>query len=184
LIHLKKKQEKPKCCACNKIISDEVCEYWVCTRNETEKQKYLQTQTQLLLETQFGKSLHCPACSKLFIDDSPPIHAICAYCATKFCSKCEIPTWHSDFPNCETYQKSKGSVGTVDIKARNCPNKNCSVSIFKDGGCNHMTCEKCKIQFCWICMEIIPAHFGKAEIPHYSQKESKCYKLLITEYEK
>lgn len=36
-----------------------------------------------------------------------------------------------------------------EIFTRRCPN--CSVSIQKNGGCNHMTCEKCKHEFCWLC---------------------------------
>lgn len=28
----------------------------------------------------------------------------------------------------------------------------CNTSIEKNGGCNHMTCRKCKHEFCWVCM--------------------------------
>ncbi|KAI1312250.1 hypothetical protein EDD11_003007 [Mortierella claussenii] len=28
----------------------------------------------------------------------------------------------------------------------------CQSTIEKNGGCNHMTCRKCKYEFCWICM--------------------------------
>jgi len=29
---------------------------------------------------------------------------------------------------------------------------NCNSTIEKNGGCNHMTCKKCKNEFCWVCM--------------------------------
>ncbi|EDR12004.1 uncharacterized protein LACBIDRAFT_246915 [Laccaria bicolor S238N-H82] len=29
---------------------------------------------------------------------------------------------------------------------------NCQSTIEKNGGCNHMTCKKCKHEFCWVCM--------------------------------
>lgn len=32
-----------------------------------------------------------------------------------------------------------------------CPG--CSVTLEKDGGCHHMTCAKCNIHMCWLCME-------------------------------
>ncbi|KAF8343386.1 hypothetical protein F5887DRAFT_918607 [Amanita rubescens] len=31
---------------------------------------------------------------------------------------------------------------------------NCQSTIEKNGGCNHMTCKKCKHEFCWVCMVI------------------------------
>jgi hypothetical protein len=37
------------------------------------------------------------------------------------------------------------------INTRNCPN--CSSPIMKDGGCNHVKCTKCRIEFCWACMQ-------------------------------
>jgi hypothetical protein len=32
-----------------------------------------------------------------------------------------------------------------------CPR--CSTAIEKDEGCNHMSCRKCRYEFCWICMQ-------------------------------
>jgi hypothetical protein len=34
---------------------------------------------------------------------------------------------------------------------KRCPR--CSTAIEKDEGCNHMTCRKCRHDFCWICMQ-------------------------------
>ena len=33
-----------------------------------------------------------------------------------------------------------------------CPNENCGFLIQKNGGCNHMRCENCKHEFCWMCL--------------------------------
>ena len=41
-------------------------------------------------------------------------------------------------------------------KAKNCPS--CQTLIERDKGCSHMTCTRCKHQFCWICLEKHPQH--------------------------
>jgi len=38
----------------------------------------------------------------------------------------------------------------VGENCKPCPN--CKAPIFKDDGCNHMTCYKCNHEFCWMCM--------------------------------
>jgi hypothetical protein len=38
------------------------------------------------------------------------------------------------------------------ISCEPCPNGNCGFLIQKNGGCNHMKCESCKHEFCWLCL--------------------------------
>jgi len=38
------------------------------------------------------------------------------------------------------------------IKSNTKECSNCQSTIEKNGGCNHMTCKKCKHEFCWVCM--------------------------------
>jgi len=40
----------------------------------------------------------------------------------------------------------------IQDNCRDCPG--CKAPITKNGGCNHMKCESCKVQFCWACMKI------------------------------
>jgi hypothetical protein len=37
----------------------------------------------------------------------------------------------------------------IKNNCESCPN--CSAPIKKAGGCDHMTCAKCKYEFCWLC---------------------------------
>mmetsp|Transcript_19069 Transcript_19069/g.31890 ORF Transcript_19069/g.31890 Transcript_19069/m.31890 type:complete len:1165 (+) Transcript_19069:214-3708(+) len=39
----------------------------------------------------------------------------------------------------------------VQANTKKCPK--CKTPIEKDEGCNHMTCKKCRYDFCWICMQ-------------------------------
>lgn len=38
----------------------------------------------------------------------------------------------------------------IEANTQSCPK--CMSQIEKNGGCNHMTCRKCKYEFCWICL--------------------------------
>nr|GAT59280.1 predicted protein [Mycena chlorophos] len=38
----------------------------------------------------------------------------------------------------------------IKSNTKECPK--CVSTIEKNGGCNHMTCKKCKNEFCWVCM--------------------------------
>ena len=44
----------------------------------------------------------------------------------------------------------------ISANTKECPK--CSSTIEKNGGCNHMTCRKCKHEFCWMCMGLWSEH--------------------------
>lgn len=89
----------------------------------------------------------------LFGDAAGVAH--CDDCGTSFCLKCaEEP--HSPMA-CKDLakwnQKCKNESETANwILANTKPCPKCSSRIEKNQGCNHMTCQQCKYEFCWICM--------------------------------
>nr|OQO03080.1 hypothetical protein B0A51_18846 [Rachicladosporium sp. CCFEE 5018] len=48
-------------------------------------------------------------------------------------------------------EEAKG-VDWVQKNSKQCPNAKCGFSIQKKSGCDHMTCSRCKHEFCWECL--------------------------------
>ncbi|KAL6937957.1 hypothetical protein ACO0RG_004483 [Hanseniaspora osmophila] len=57
----------------------------------------------------------------------------------------------------KTSKESK-ALNWVLANTKECPK--CSVNIEKNGGCNHMTCQNCEYQFCWVCDSNWDSHKG------------------------
>ena len=79
----------------------------------------------------------------------------------QFCFKC-ANDWHPNM-KCEDFidQIFKKYVDKAQVKF--CPK--CHSPIEKNYGCNHMTCIKCKFNFCWICeREITYGHYDQSNL--------------------
>lgn len=78
------------------------------------------------------------------IDISPII--ICYNCGVKSCYTHDV-TWHED-QTCEEYDENmKKPDEYLSQNTKKCPK--CSLSIEKNEGCDHMTCDNCRYEFCW-----------------------------------
>ncbi|EMC92730.1 hypothetical protein BAUCODRAFT_59502, partial [Baudoinia panamericana UAMH 10762] len=84
----------------------------------------------------------------------------CASCGYKQCLKHKVP-WHTG-ETCDQYDYRTSGQQARDEEARTeamldsvskrCPGVNCGWRIQKTDGCDHMTCRKCKHEFCWQCL--------------------------------
>ncbi|EPS97173.1 hypothetical protein FOMPIDRAFT_1166715 [Fomitopsis schrenkii] len=81
----------------------------------------------------------------------------CGNSAThKFCFGCNVDGDHRPVV-CSVakmwLQKCHDDSETANwIKSNTKECSKCQSTIEKNGGCNHMTCKKCKYEFCWVCM--------------------------------
>ncbi|KAK4494207.1 hypothetical protein PRZ48_014505 [Zasmidium cellare] len=81
----------------------------------------------------------------------------CRVCQAQYCVRCEVPMHRGQ--TCEAYQAENNGRNVnedeeasrvfLEEYAKVCPK--CGVRIRKNGGCDHMTCRKCKHEFCWLC---------------------------------
>ena len=81
--------------------------------------------------------------------------AKCDACVTKFCLVCgEEPhapsTCKSLLKWSEKCRNESETANWILANTKSCPK--CISRIEKNQGCNHMSCQKCKHEFCWICM--------------------------------
>jgi ariadne-1 len=82
-------------------------------------------------------------------------------CGDRFCFGCPNPD-HQPAP-CSLVKKwlkkcadDSETANWISANTKECPK--CSSTIEKNGGCNHMTCRKCKYEFCWMCMGLWSEH--------------------------
>ncbi|KAI1438084.1 RING-5 [Xylaria sp. CBS 124048] len=88
----------------------------------------------------------------------PTVECNCGY---RFCFGC-ILTDHQPAP-CELVKQwlkkcadDSETANWISANTKECPK--CNSTIEKNGGCNHMTCRKCKHEFCWMCMGLWSEH--------------------------
>ncbi|KAI0338229.1 hypothetical protein BDW22DRAFT_1363103 [Trametopsis cervina] len=102
-------------------------------------------------------TVSCPsASSKSALQTIVPIVNCGASDAHKFCFGCNIDDDHRPVV-CGVakmwLQKCQDDSETANwIKTNTKECSKCQSTIEKNGGCNHMTCKKCKYEFCWVCM--------------------------------
>lgn len=89
------------------------------------------------------------------------VPTVCCACKHRFCFGCTlndhqpaacslVKMW---VKKCEDDSET---ANWINANTKECPK--CSSTIEKNGGCNHMTCRKCKYEFCWICMGLWSEH--------------------------
>ncbi|KAK7950904.1 E3 ubiquitin-protein ligase [Apiospora aurea] len=88
----------------------------------------------------------------------PTVACVCGY---RFCFGC-ILSDHQPAP-CELVKSwlkkcadDSETANWISANTKECPK--CNSTIEKNGGCNHMTCRKCKHEFCWMCMGLWSEH--------------------------
>jgi len=72
----------------------------------------------------------------------------CLECGYIYCWKC-TNNWHGYFSRCVNPHDGLFLLFTLGKDIQKCPK--CKVRIWKNDGCNHMTCKYCNYEFCWLC---------------------------------
>lgn len=87
-------------------------------------------------------------------DDLANVSIVTCTDAHEFCFRCQYenhvpcPCWlvKKWIKRCEDDSET---ANWIEANTQSCPR--CHTQIEKNGGCNHMKCQKCTFEFCWIC---------------------------------
>jgi len=86
---------------------------------------------------------------------------LCCSGGHAFCSLCKNEA-HAP-ASCECVKKwlekcddDSETFNWLSANTQDCPR--CNSTIEKNGGCNHMTCRKCRFEFCWVCLQEWKTH--------------------------
>lgn len=103
-------------------------------------------------------AIDCPVKKK---DLHKVVPTVVCECKTRFCFGCSLKD-HQPAP-CELVKMwlkkcadDSETANWISANTKECPR--CNSTIEKNGGCNHMTCRKCKHEFCWMCMGVWSEH--------------------------
>ncbi|GIY40417.1 e3 ubiquitin-protein ligase dbl4 [Caerostris darwini] len=105
---------------------------------------------------------HCPSpdCPMIYRISNDGTVFLCPLCSNSICTQCQ-ELYHFGM-SCNLNKLFKGDSDNnlkmwMQADQNNhklCPS--CSAPIEKNGGCNHMTCWKCKCHMCWLCLQVFP----------------------------
>lgn len=62
--------------------------------------------------------------------------------------------YHGETPCDISFDEASEAI--VRSSTKRCPNDRCAVLIHKSEGCNHITCSRCRTEFCYICGDELP----------------------------
>ncbi|KAF2162566.1 hypothetical protein M409DRAFT_27188 [Zasmidium cellare ATCC 36951] len=118
----------------------------------------------------------------------------CQLCESRYCVLCEVPM-HENM-TCDLYRESKRqeaeaendrkrkremadeeelSAKKVKAVSKKCPNPKCGINLDKYTGCDHVTCRKCKHEFCWLCFAPYSGPQGIRKIGNRAHSRSCRY---------
>jgi len=112
--------------------------------------------------------------------DSAVVQCVCGY---QFCFKCHHEAHApATCDHMKSWDKESEVFNWKAINCRECPK--CNVSVEKNGGCNHMTCQQCKYEWCWVCLRPWKGHSDffncdkhEKDIADKGKKKSKRKKM-------
>jgi hypothetical protein len=146
------------------LVSDELFEKYKKFKNNDE-----------LSKNPYHRWCPQPDCIGYDIGDSEKNHLQCNVCKFEYCLYCQ-EAWHPN-SKCKFESEKEMSKWAKLHGIKICPN--CRRKVEKSVGCDHMTCAKCRYEWCWLCGEKYSySHMQNCEVVRINKKNPKIDKIL------
>lgn len=110
-----------------------------------------------------------PDCQGYDIGGTRKKRLICNVCSCNFCYYC-TEEWLEDHKKCKGVVDYQLDEWSRKNNVKHCPN--CKRRVQKMEGCDHMTCLKCRYEWCWLCgAKYHPNHYQECEFQKIKRKE-------------
>lgn len=169
---------------CKLLIDDEKINFYI-----TEKE-VLDTYHQLTVNSYVESNIFlkwCPGvnCGRAVKLPDCERHIISCPCGMEFCSSCCNDT-HEPI-TCDLLKNwlkrckdDSETANWIVAHTKDCPK--CHVAIEKNQGCNHMTCSKCRHEFCWLCMHDWKKHSSCGSFVDDKKESRETHFLRLQRY--
>lgn len=102
-----------------------------------------------------GRECTTPNCRHVYIFQAPAHRMRCPECRAQYCSDCRMLhnvniTCAAARANIAVHTGDDAAGWLANNEVKQCPQ--CQNGIEKNEGCNHMTCVRCRHEFCWVCL--------------------------------
>lgn len=116
-----------------------------------------------------------PDCTGSDIGNINKQHLTCNICKFEFCYYCQ-EAWHNG-SKCKQESDKEMDIWAKHYGIKICPN--CRRKVEKLKGCDHMTCTKCRYEWCWLCGEKYSGfHYESCEVRLLMKKNPKIQTVL------
>eukprot|EP00163_Fabomonas_tropica_P013810 TRINITY_DN253_c0_g1_i7.p1 TRINITY_DN253_c0_g1~~TRINITY_DN253_c0_g1_i7.p1 ORF type:complete len:452 (+),score=71.95 TRINITY_DN253_c0_g1_i7:146-1501(+) len=138
-----------------------------------DKYKYFEAK-EFVSSNPYVRWCPAPGCSKAIRITEDSSNVVSCQCGLEFCFGCsEQPHPPATCDQVRRWKKKcsddSETAHWIQANTKGCPG--CLASIEKNGGCNHVTCSKCRHEFCWVCNGSWAEHKGNYSCNRYNEAE-------------
>ena len=169
--------QSQKSLSCGKDIPYPIIRFLL---SPTEESQLLEASFLAYIHSRPAEFHYCPTpdCKVVYRPTKEDTALQCSACLNRICGACHVE-FHEGLPCAEYRDNLQGGLEAFhrwreENGIKPCPN--CRADLEKAGGCNHMTCIRCRTHICWVCMDTFSEEDSSGGVyQHLRQKHGGFY---------